>query len=370
LDTERIITPLIVWFRNNARDLPWRRTSDPYAIWVSEIMLQQTQVKTVVPFYLRWMKRFPDVKSLARANHDDVLKHWAGLGYYSRASNLHRAAILIAERFSGSIPTQFEEVLALPGIGRYTAGAICSIAYNQPVPIVDGNVVRVLARVFGIRGNARLPATQRKFWRISERIVNAASRCGSPESHCFRQANESLMELGATICLPRNPRCEACPIKRGCASSGRADVERLPNLGPRKTITRRHFLAFAIRHQQRWLVQRRPDGVVNGLLWEFPSLEVTGADADAKHSSFACLGFKTSSLKKLCTIRHSITRYRIQLDVFVSELPRPVLKPGAHWLSLLEIAELPMSSAHRKLATSLVVNHSSNLRRKSETKRP
>src|SRR2546425_303209 len=183
---------LLNWFKQNARDLPWRRTRDPYAIWISEIMLQQTQVKTVIPYWQRWMRRLPDVRALARARPDAVLKLWEGLGYYLRARNLHQAARTIVDQHGGRFPEQFDEVLALPGIGRYTAGAICSIAFNQPTPVLDGNVIRVLTRWFGITTNPREKSTNKKLWELAEQlVVNAAKLPG--KQNCS-QLNQALME--------------------------------------------------------------------------------------------------------------------------------------------------------------------------------
>src|SRR5256712_12257328 len=190
------LDPLLQWFAQNARDLPWRRTRDPYAIWISEIMLQQTQVKTVIPYWQRWMRRLPDVRALARARPDAVLKLWEGLGYYLRARNLHQAARTIVDQHGGRFPEKFDEWVALPGIGRYTAGAICSIAFNQPTPVLDGNVMRVLARVFGIAGNPRAKEASAKLWNLAEALVReAAKRQRRDEQNCSH-LNQALMELG------------------------------------------------------------------------------------------------------------------------------------------------------------------------------
>src|SRR5690348_11113410 len=208
MSAEKIVTVLLEWFAAHARDLPWRRSRDPYAIWVSEIMLQQTQVGTVIPFWQRWMQALPTIGSLARANPAKIHKLWEGLGYYTRVRNLHKAARVIIQQHGGEVPTLYEEVLALPGIGRYTAGAICSIAFNQPQPILDGNVIRVLSRVYGIEGDPREKITNRKLWLLAEELVRAAAQeqqpetCGlsppsrQPKGRCS-SFNQALMELGA-----------------------------------------------------------------------------------------------------------------------------------------------------------------------------
>src|SRR5690242_15502981 len=206
----KLVATLLRWFAANARDLPWRCTRDPYAIWVSEIMLQQTQVKTVIPYWEHWLRELPTIKAVAKASPDKIHKLWEGLGYYSRARNLHQAARQIVGKNGGKFPENFDDVLALPGIGRYTAGAICSIAYNQPTPILDGNVIRVLTRVFGMRGDPREKRRNAKLWQMATRLVEAAA----PNS--CSELNQSLMELGALICTPRNPRCAECPVSRDC----------------------------------------------------------------------------------------------------------------------------------------------------------
>src|SRR5258707_674998 len=247
----RLVPLLLNWFSTNARDLPWRRTRDPYAIWVSEIMLQQTQVKTVIPFWSRWMRELPTIEAAAKAPSSKIHKLWEGLGYYTRVRNLQKAAQIIVEKHGGKFPENFDEVLALPGIGRYTAGAICSIAFNQPTPILDGNVIRVLARLFGIKGDPREKKTNAKLWRIAQHLVNSvqhkfrSSRRKEAHSAFGRQdqslltsaattpnncshLNQSLMELGALICTPKNPRCSDCPLKSKCVADRKRIVYLLP----------------------------------------------------------------------------------------------------------------------------------------------
>ena len=209
-----IVKDLIPWYLKNARDLPWRRTADPYAIWVSEIMLQQTQVTTVLPYWERWMQSLPTLDSLATARLQKVYKLWEGLGYYRRARDLQRAAQLIVQKHRGRFPERFEDVLALPGVGRYTAGAICSIAFNQPTPILDGNVMRVLARWFGLEGNPRQQPTNGTLWHIAGDLVREAGGRASA-------FNQSLMELGALCCTARQPTCALCPLASRCAARAR-----------------------------------------------------------------------------------------------------------------------------------------------------
>jgi A/G-specific adenine glycosylase len=340
-----IVRNLLEWYPKNARDLPWRRTQDPYAIWVSEIMLQQTQVKTVVPFWERWMRELPTIQAAATASPEKIHKLWEGLGYYSRARNLQKAAQIIVKEHGGKFPKDFEAALALPGIGRYTAGAICSIAFNQPTPILDGNVIRVLTRVFGIGENPRKPETNRLLWQIAEQSVWMAKSAG--KNSCSH-LNQALMELGALICLPRNPQCGVCPVRTSCFSLGNNCIERLPNLGKRRAATVRRFVAFVVGRNGKYLVRQRPAGVVNAHLWEFPNVEVNGEKRDATAIFRSQFGF-LAELRPLCALRHSITRYRITIEAFRVEAARRPAIPGGIWRTKRQLQRLAFNSAHKKI---------------------
>ncbi len=281
---------MLDWFHANARDLPWRRTRNPYAIWVSEIMLQQTQVKTVLPFWERWMRELPTIEAAAHASPDKIHKLWEGLGYYTRARNLQKAARFILEKHGGRFPEEFDDILALPGIGRYTAGAISSIAFNQPAPILDGNVMRVLTRIFGITENPRKRKTNQLLWQLATELVE------NSKGHCS-YLNQSLMELGALVCTPRTPRCANCPIKRLCVAFKENRVDELPNLGRRAAATARRFVAFVVESCGKFLVRQRPANVVNAHLWEFPNVEVNGAVVDAAKIFKLQFGFAPPSLR-------------------------------------------------------------------------
>jgi A/G-specific adenine glycosylase len=335
---------LLKWFRANARDLPWRKTRDPYAIWISEVMLQQTQVKTVLPYWTRWMTQLPNVRALARASEERVLKLWEGLGYYKRARNLQRAAQIIIKEHDGDFPRTFDAVLALPGIGRYTAGAICSIAFNQPHPVLDGNVLRVLTRLFGISGNPKERRTNECLWRLANDLVAVAANQEAGCSHL----NQSLMELGAVLCLPQAPKCEACPVRKQCVALATRRVHRLPNLPARTGMTERRFLAFIVNSRDRFLVRQRPGGVVNERLWEFPNVEVTNGEGRCpKVIAEKTLRLRLFRPEKVGTIRHSITRYRIAVEVLRGTAKRKTSK--GHWLTLDEIDARALTSAHRKI---------------------
>jgi A/G-specific adenine glycosylase len=337
---------LLGWFRAHARDLPWRRARDPYAIWISEVMLQQTQVKTVVPYWERWLARLPTVQALARASEHRVLKLWEGLGYYSRARNLQRAAKLIVAGHGGEFPSAFDAILGLPGIGRYTAGAICSIAYNQPRPVVDGNVIRVLTRLFGLRGNPKERRTNEKLWSLAAELVEVAQQL-DPKSGCSH-FNQSVMELGATICLPQNPRCAQCPVKRICVARITDCVERFPELPQRAASTERRVAAFVLERDGRYLVRQRPARVLNQGLWEFPNIELNNNGLTLAELARQHLGLDHSRARALSTIRHTITRYRITLEVFRCPAPRQSITDGK-WLTLRELQKLPFPSADRRI---------------------
>jgi len=361
---EHLVKALLDWFAREARDLPWRHTLEPYAIWVSEIMLQQTQVKTVIPYWDRWMRELPDIASLARAPQEKIHKLWEGLGYYTRVRNLQKAAEHLVRENGGEFPEAFDDVLALSGIGRYTAGAITSIAFNQPSPILDGNVIRVLTRLFGIEENPKDKATNAKLWKMAEELVLAAQPVPlSPRpSHLSpfslsgpcSALNQSLMELGALICTPKQPRCDDCPLKKSCVARATNRVDALPNLGKRAAATDRRFVAFLAQRDNQWLVQQRPAGVVNAHLWEFPNVEVDAETKDLAAPAAKLLGARPAQLNPLVMIKHSITRYRISLEAYLVTATKGVrATTTSRWLTVEELDALAFSSAHRKILTAL-----------------
>lgn len=378
---DNLAAALLAWFSNNARDLPWRRTRDPYAIWVSEIMLQQTQVKTVIPYWERWMRALPSISDLAKASAQTVHKLWEGLGYYTRVRNMQRAAQEIIAKHGSEFPRDYEAILALPGIGRYTAGAISSIAFNQPQPILDGNVIRVLTRVFGITENPKDKVTNEKLWKLAQELVTVAhglrfreflserpltptlSPDGGEGEERARTIgpcsalNQSLMELGALICTPKQPQCLICPIQKFCDAYKTGRTQLLPNLGPRIVATERQFIAFVVENRGRYLVRQRPEGQVNAHLWEFPNVEITpDSSTRLDQNSLAELAGKqldlqVADLTELCTIRHSITRYRITLRAFRASGKSKIKnqKSKMEWLALADLDKLAFTSAHRKI---------------------
>ena len=355
--TSALVASLLDWFAQNARDLPWRRTQDPYAIWVSEIMLQQTQVKTVLPFWERWIRELPTIEAVAKASPDKIHKLWEGLGYYTRVRNLQKAAQLILEKHDGKFPKTFEEVLALPGIGRYTAGAICSIAFNQPMPLLDGNVMRVLTRIFGIDKDPREKETNGLLWKLAGELVTYAKEYEDEhddEDDCCSHLNQSLMELGALVCTPRNPQCLICPVKKLCVAFKENRTEELPNLGKRAAATARRFVAFVVEHHGKFLVRQRPEKVVNAHLWEFPNIEthtrVDGQAPGAAEIFKSQFGFEPPELEPLPVVKHSITRYRITLEAFRVSLKKAPKKAAGMWLSQAKFDSIAFTAAHKKLA--------------------
>lgn len=353
--TRSIVIPLLKWFSENSRDLPWRKTTDPYAIWVSEIMLQQTQVKTVIPYWERWMNRFPNITSLASANEDEVIKLWEGLGYYSRVRNMRKAAKCIVTDYDGKFPCDLEHVLSLPGVGRYTCGAICSISYNQPEPIVDGNVVRVLTRLIGIEESSKSKSVVDCLWSVAGDLVRHAMSLQKPKQRNASSFNQAMMELGALVCTPRNPLCGNCPLKGRCVAWKENKVEIIPAVPKRVGLTKRRFVGFAIRWRNKIFVRRRPRSGVNAGFWEFPNWEMDAA-VEAKHIAKANLSLSQEELSPLCVINHSITRYRNRLEIFViepREKPR-LTKLNGQWICETKLEGLPLTSAHRKVVDKLI----------------
>jgi A/G-specific adenine glycosylase len=356
----RVTRQLLTWFERNARDLPWRRTQDPYAIWISEVMLQQTQVNTVIPYWERWLKAFPDVHSLARARLQRVLKKWEGLGYYRRARNLLTAAQKIVRQHQGMFPSRFQDVLALPGVGRYTAGAVCSIAFNQPAPILDGNVRRGLTRRFGLHRNAKRALIEPRLWLLSEALVRQAA--AEPGARNCGKLNQALMELGALICVPRNPECAACPVALHCVARQGKQMEEFSPAAVRPTILARRFAAFILEEKGRFLVRQRPATGVNAGLWEFPNSEVK-TDASLDCLAREILGQSSLSLHPMMVLQHAITRFRITLEVFRVEtsrapktsviLSRRRLAATGCWLSLRALNKLPFTAAHHRILEQL-----------------
>ena len=310
IDTRTIRRRLLRWYNQYARDLPWRQTRDPYAIWISEIMLQQTLVDTVIPYYLRFLRRFPTVAQLARAHPDTVLKLWEGLGYYSRARNMHKAAQVIMKDLDGVFPDTHAGLLELPGIGRYTAGAIASIAFDLPEPLVDGNVARVFCRLFNIDKDPKSTPVQKQLWEIAERLVQ-----GKHPGHL----NQALMELGALICRPQQPDCGRCPLKNGCQARDMGKQNELPAMAPKKKVpTYTVALGIIWRHGKILIDQRKPEGHLGGL-WEFPGGKRQGREAIKQtliREVQEEIGIEITVKKRFMIVNHAYSHFRVRLHVY------------------------------------------------------
>jgi A/G-specific adenine glycosylase len=341
---------LLNWYAQSGRDLPWRRNYNPYSIWVSEIMLQQTQVKTVIPYYHRWLEQFPSIEPLASADLQQVLKAWEGLGYYSRARNLHRAAQKIVQEYGGVFPTQLEEVLALPGIGLTTAGGILSAAFNQPVAILDGNVKRVLARLVALP----VPPAKamKQLWQISEALLDREHP---------REFNQALMDLGATVCTPKKPNCKSCPWKDSCQAYNLGVEFQLPMREissplPHKTIG----VAVIWNEQGQILIdRRRPEGLLGGL-WEFPGGKIECGETIEeciKREIQEELAIEIEVGDRLITIDHAYSHFSITLNVHhcrhLSGIPQPVECDEIRWVSLDEIDQFPFPKANTQIIAAL-----------------
>jgi A/G-specific adenine glycosylase len=305
-----IRAPLLRWYDANRRDLPWRRSRDPYAIWISEAMLQQTRVETVIPYWERFLESFPDVEALAAADLDEIYAVWTGLGYYSRARNLKHAAETIVSDCEGRLPDTAEGLRELKGIGRYTAGAVASIAFDREEPLVDGNVVRVFTRFLGIREDSTAKRVTEELWSVATELVRGP-RPGD--------LNQALMELGATLCTPKKPGCLACPIRKRCDAHARGDAERLPIKKARAKPKPIRAVAAWIEREGRILVARRPEEGLMAGLWELPGGEIGAAD-EAKERIRevlkAAVGLDVRHAESVGRIEHVFTHRRLELHVF------------------------------------------------------
>jgi A/G-specific adenine glycosylase len=335
---------LLTWFAENARDLPWRHDRTPYRVWVSEVMLQQTQVKTVQAYYPRFLARFPTLPALAKASLEDVLKVWEGLGYYSRARSLHRAAKLVVEQHVGALPADVQALRALPGIGAYTAGAVASIAFGIPTPAVDGNVRRVMARILALSTPTR---TQ----------LEEGVQMWIPEAHPGR-FNEALMELGAVVCRAQSPHCLLCPWQEFCKACQLGSQETFPAPKPRKSIP--HYdvaAAVIVRKDGRILLARRRLEDMLGGLWEFPGGKRERGETletALKRELQEEMDIEIEVGTHLTTLSHAYTHFRITLYAFESRLvrgtPQCIECDEFRWATLEDINELPMAVTDRKIA--------------------
>lgn len=350
--TLRMAERLLAWYAVHGRCLPWRGVRDPYRIWVSEIMLQQTQVETVRPYYRRWLRRFPSVKALAAAPLQAVLAVWEGLGYYSRARNLHRAAQIVVREHAGRLPRTFEALLALPGIGRYTAAAIASIAFGADVAALDGNVKRVLARLFNYAGDVKTPRGEAHLWALAQSRL-PPGRAGD--------YNQALMDLGATVCTPRAPACPVCPLREGCQARQLGVQAERPTPAKRAPSPHQALAVGVVRKAGRVLLVRRPAGGLLGGLWAFPSVEIGDGlrpEAALARGLRAGYGLSAQVGGRLATVRHAYTHRRVTAAAFdclwTAGRPLPV-RAGERvkWVRIAALADHPMGRVDRRIARSL-----------------
>jgi A/G-specific adenine glycosylase len=334
------------WYQRYGRHhLPWQQ-EDAYRVWLAEIMLQQTQVSTVIPYYQNFIKHFPGINQLADASIDEVLQHWQGLGYYARARNLHKAAGIIRDQHQGSFPQTFAAVEALPGIGRSTAGAILSFAFGQHWPILDGNVKRVLARCFRVPGWYGLSATMKQLWYLAESVTPAESTA---------EFNQAMMDLGAMVCLRSKPKCEACPLKKICASYLHHSQAEFPQKKPVRAKPHKRTLMLLHRHQDKVLLWRRPPSGIWGGLWSLP--EVDGVTAvELWQQSFLAM-LQAPKMVQENVIRHQFTHFSLDISLAIIEmgqLPQEISDSDNYaWVDIDALVDHGMPTPVRKLLSSL-----------------
>jgi A/G-specific adenine glycosylase len=344
---------LLEWYGRERRHLPWRASRDPYCIWVSEIMLQQTQVATVIAYYERWMKRFPSVAALAAAEIEDVLSAWEGLGYYSRARNLREAARRVVQLHSGCLPRSVTALRSLPGIGPYSAGAIASIAFGADEAAVDGNIIRVLTRLFGLSGDPKRAPLHGRIWDLARALLPSGRAS---------EFNQALMELGATCCTPRAPRCASCPVSRKCVALKQDRVQDFPEVSGRPVVREERRAAAVITRRGRVLVVRAPSSAARWAgMWQFPDVEL-GAEQTPSQVLEKSVATSTgvAILAGACigNLRHQVTRFRISIDVYACRArqgrARPIDYGAVCWATPEDLVALPMPAAHRKIARDML----------------
>jgi len=355
---QQIQNRLLAWSHAHRRHLPWRGERDPYRVWVSEVMLQQTQVEAVIPYYHRFLARFPTLRSLAEADLDEVLKVWEGLGYYARARNLHRAARRVMEHHGGQLPADREALLALPGIGPYTVGAVLSLAFGQDAAVLDGNVRRVLSRLFAIDGDPRSAATRQQLWNLAKALLPLG------QAGPFNQA---LMDLGATVCTPRAPYCADCPLSEGCQGYQGGDPERYPARVQRRPLPHHDVAAGVIWRSDQLLISKRHTDDLLGGLWELP-----GGTRESGETLEECLvreireelGIEIAVGELIMSVRHAYTHFRVTIHVFhccyLSGEPQALGCADWRWVRPDELDDFAFPAADRRIIAAL----RGNVRRK------
>ncbi|CAN5304245.1 A/G-specific adenine glycosylase [soil metagenome] len=350
--TDFPVSPLVEWYQRNKRDMPWRNTSDPYRIWISEIMLQQTRVDTVIPYYERFLDAFPAVEDLAEADQQQVLKLWEGLGYYSRARNMHKAAMEVINKLDGVIPDTYKELIKLKGVGPYTAAAISSIAYKEKRAVVDGNVIRVLSRYYGIKDDIRRSAVKNEIQELADAII--------PEDYPG-DFNQAVMELGATVCTPKNPDCAYCPLSVNCFAFNSVETEIIPYKSPKKKVPHHQIGVGIITDRKgRLLIALRPDDVMLGGLWEFPGGKQKADESIKQTVSRELeeeLDVEVKVNNKFMEVKHAYSHFKITLHAYWCTIefgtPKPKSSSALEWVTIEEINKFPFPKANKMLIEKL-----------------
>ena len=353
MENSDLQSKLLSWYDQNKRDLPWRDCGDPYKIWLSEIMLQQTRVDQATPYFHRFVERFPTVHDLAEAEQQDVLKVWEGLGYYSRARHLHDAAQLVVDEFDGNVPDNWDDITELKGVGPYTASAILSIAYQKPHAVVDGNVIRVLSRYYGIDDDVRSTKTKNTIQDYADELI-PDDRPGD--------FNQALMELGATVCTPSSPDCPNCPLQDSCVAFKTARTEEIPYKSPAKKRPHHQIgVGIIVDEKEQVLIALRPEDAMLGGMWEFPG----GKQEDGEEMEETVirelkeeLGVEVEITKPFMKLDHAYSHFKITMHAYLCEIkhgtPEPDSSQEIRWISIEELEDYPFPKANRKLTDKLM----------------
>ncbi|MDR1493106.1 MAG: A/G-specific adenine glycosylase [Planctomycetaceae bacterium] len=352
---------LLAWYAEHARILPWRGTTDPYKVWVSEIMLQQTTTAAVEGYYYRFLERFPNPQTLAEAEDSEVLRYWEGLGYYRRAVQLHRAAKVIVSEHNGQFPDACDKILALPGVGRYTAGAISSIAYHQRTPILEANTIRLHARLLAYPDDPTKSVGNKLLWQMAELVLpeqnNNTQNHGRNEPNTqYGIFNQALMDLGSMVCVPKSPDCFNCPVVKLCQTALKGLQDAIPALKKEQNFEERSEAALVIEKNGKYLMMRYPEGVRWAGLWDFPR-HVVLSEKPLEYDTDFCLaiqrmiGYKIAILSPLTTIRHSVTRFKITLNAYFAETLEKCSKSEyeIQWVKEKDLAKLALNTTGRKI---------------------
>ncbi|MCC5925098.1 MAG: A/G-specific adenine glycosylase [Bacteroidetes bacterium] len=346
-------TELVIhWYRSNKRELPWRQSRNPYQIWISEIMLQQTRVDQMTPYFERFIRRFPDVHALANADLQEVLMLWEGLGYYSRARNMHEAAKTIVREYDGDLPSEREQFRALKGVGDYTAAAVLSIAFNQPYAVVDGNVIRLISRYLGITDDIKKPSVKRYI----QDVVNTWISTENPS-----EFNQGMMEIGSLVCKPRNPSCDSCPLQHTCVAHMTAQTERIPYKSKSSKVPH-HTIVVGIVHDTSGnvLIARRPESAMLGGLWEFPGGKVEQGETleqALERELDEELGITVNNIEAFHQLKHAYSHFKITMHAFTCDIasgkPSPKSSDAIKWVHVHQLKEYPFPKANRSLTQKL-----------------